>query len=66
MLLFTDQVKDYNASYITVTVYCIIFVNLFFFAVKDGYNNLFAGKCTTLEHIILTGMGGGFQVLIIH
>lgn len=43
--VFGEQIKDYDASYITVTVYCIIFVNLFF-AVKDGYNNLCAGNCT--------------------
>lgn len=30
VLLFTEQIKGYNASYITVTVYCIIFINLFF------------------------------------
>lgn len=45
VLLSTEQNKDYDAAYVTVTVCCIIFVNLFF-AVKDGYNNLFAGNCT--------------------
>lgn len=44
VLLSTEQIKDYDASHVTVTVCCIIFVNLFF-AVKDGYNNLFAGNC---------------------
>lgn len=28
---FAEQIKDYDASHIAVTVYCIIFVNLFFF-----------------------------------
>lgn len=45
LLSSTEQIKDYDASYVTVTVCCIIFVILFF-AVKDGYNNLFAGNCT--------------------
>lgn len=44
VLLSTEQIKDYDASYVTGTVCCIIFVNLYF-AVKDGYNNLFAGNC---------------------
>lgn len=42
---FAERIKDYDASRVAVTVYCIIFVNLFFFSVKDGYNNLFAGNC---------------------
>lgn len=58
MLLFTEQIKDYDASYITVKVYCIIFVNLFFFAVKDGYNNLFAGNCTTHDRTYNTYRDG--------
>ncbi len=45
VLLSSEQIKDYDASYVTGTVCCIIFVNLYF-AVKDGYNNLFAGNCT--------------------
>lgn len=55
--VFTEQIKDYDASYITVTVYCIIFVNLFF-AVKDGYNNLFAGNCTRHDRTYNTYRGG--------
>lgn len=42
----TEQIKEYDASYVTVKVcIIIIFVNLFF-AVKDGHNNLLAGNCT--------------------
>lgn len=45
VVVFAERIKDYDASRVAVTVYCIIFVNLFFFSVKDGYNNLFAGNC---------------------
>lgn len=55
--VFGEQIKDYDASYITVTVYCIIFVNLFF-AVNDGYNNLFAGNCTRHDRTYNTYRGG--------
>lgn len=40
-----------------ITVCCIMFVNLFF-AVKDGYNNLFAGNCTRYNRIYYTYGGG--------
>lgn len=54
----TEQIKDYDASYVTVTVCCIIFVNLFF-AVKDGYNNnLFAGNCTRYNRTYTTYWDG--------
>lgn len=45
-----NKSKDSDASYVSVTVCCIIFVNLFF-AVKDGNKDLFAGKCTRYNRI---------------
>lgn len=53
VLFSTEQIKDYDASHVTVTVCCSIFVNLFF-AVNDGYNNLFAGNCTRYHRIYNT------------
>lgn len=65
-VLFTEQIKDYDASHITFTVYCIIFVNLFF-AVKDEYNNLFVGKLSRHDRTYnIYGKGSGLQVLIIY
>lgn len=67
VLLSTEQIKRLT-RHMLLLQYVALILLIYFFAVKDGNRNLFAGKCTRyiIEHKILMGIGGGSQVLIIH
>lgn len=55
--------KEKETSCVVVAECCRFFllIYLFFFAVKDGYNNLFTGTCTRYTVYHLQGLEVGFK-----